>query len=443
MATPIAFVNSVAQLTNLIYHIGLGVNPILLGLAQMIPRLLDAMTDPIAGYLSDKTKSRWGRRRPYILFGGIAVSITFVLLWSVPTGLSEIGIFTYYLLMSLIFYTAVTIFTIPLNALGCEMSKDYHERTNLFAHGSFIGNVFALVTPWLYHLANLKVFKNEVEGMKFIGLLVAFMILFSAIICFLLCKEPKQSTKQSISKSDYKFWDSMKATWTNKAFRKLMISVFLVTAGFNFVSGFSNYVMIFYLFEGQKDLASKLIGINGTAWAITALVSVFPMTWSSKKWGKSKTIQFFILFMVIGSLLKIVCYDKEHPWLTLIPTVFTSSGMLVLFTMANSMIADICDEDEKMFGVRREGSFTAVYSWWLKLAISVAYLIAGILLHSTQFDETQIKQSSTTLYLLRFWDITLPTILCLVAFFSLRNYSITETIALENKKILENRHLHD
>ena len=74
MATPIAFVNAVGQLTNLIFNIGLGVNPVLLGIAQTIPRFWDAVSDPLAGYISDNTRSRWGRRKPYIIVGGVAVA---------------------------------------------------------------------------------------------------------------------------------------------------------------------------------------------------------------------------------------------------------------------------------------------------------------------------------------------------------------------------------
>lgn len=86
MATPIAFVNSVAQLTNLVFNIGLGVSPIYLGLAQLVPRLWDAVTGPLAGYISDNTRSRWGRRRPYIFLGGIATGFFYAAIWYVPPG---------------------------------------------------------------------------------------------------------------------------------------------------------------------------------------------------------------------------------------------------------------------------------------------------------------------------------------------------------------------
>ncbi|HRX86264.1 MAG TPA: MFS transporter [Phycisphaerae bacterium] len=434
MATPVAFVNSVAQLTNLIYNIGLGVSPILLGFAQMIPRLWDAVSDPLAGYISDNTRSRWGRRRPYILVGGIGVAATFVLIWTVPGGLGQRGIFIYYLAMSLLFYTAVTVFSVPLVALGCEMSDDYHERTRLFAYGSFIGNVFAILTPWMYTLATLHFFKNEVEGMKTIGVCVAVIILGSALVAGLVCKEPKFTEVQTQQKIS--FWPSIKATMTNRTYLRLIGIVFCITAGFNFVNGFANYIMIYYLYDGQKNVAAQLMGINGTAWAIAALIAVFPMTWASKHWGKARTVQLSALAMLLGCVLKIVCYNRTYPWLTLIPTVLISTGMLVLYTMAGSMIADICDEDELENGVRREGSYSAVYSWWLKFAVSSAYLVAGFLLASTGFNEKIAIQSPHTLFMLRFWEIGVPALLCLIGYFLLRNYPLTEERAYEIKQLL-------
>jgi GPH family glycoside/pentoside/hexuronide:cation symporter len=182
------------------------------------------------------------------------------------------------------------------------------------------------------------------------------------------------------------------------------------------------------------------MGINGTAWAIAALIAVFPMAWCSARLGKARTVQLSVLAMIVGSLLKIVCYNQTYPWLTLIPTVMISTGMLVLFTMAGAMIADICDEDELESGVRREGNYSAVYSWWMKFAVSSAYLIAGVLLESTGFDEKILHQSASTLFWLRFWEIGLPALLCGVGYFLLRNYPLTENRAYEVKQLLAQRH---
>jgi GPH family glycoside/pentoside/hexuronide:cation symporter len=437
MATPIAFVNSVAQLTNLIFNIGLGVSPILLGLAQMIPRLWDAISDPLAGVLSDNTRSRWGRRRPYILLGGIATGIFYATIWYVPPGQSELGILMNYLMATLVFYTAVTLYSVPLVALGYEMTRDYHERTRLFAYGSFIGNVFAILTPWMYRAANASIFTNEVEGMKYVGLVVAIIIIITAIWCSSKCRE---NHYQTISKqARVQFWPSIKAAMANRTYQRLIAAIFLITAGFNFVNGFSSYIMIYYVFGGAKSAAGTVMGINGMAWAIAALIAVFPMTWLSKHFGKAATVRVAVVLMIVASMLKIVCYSRENPLLSLIPTIFLSTGMLILYTMAGSMIADVCDEDELKHGIRREGSFSALYSWWLKLAVSAAYLVAGLILASTNFDHTLVEQSAYTLLWLRIWEIGIPAALSLLGLVFLIGYPLTEERAYENKRKLEER----
>ncbi len=102
----------------IVLNLGLGMNPALVGLLGALPRLIDAFTDPLMGYLSDNTRSRWGRRRPYIFCGAIAVGLIFALLWQLPEGKSESYYFWYFLVGSLVFYLAYTVFATPWVALG-------------------------------------------------------------------------------------------------------------------------------------------------------------------------------------------------------------------------------------------------------------------------------------------------------------------------------------
>lgn len=434
-STPVAFVNTVSNLTGLIYNIGLGVNPALLGLVQMVPRIMDAVVDPLIGSISDNTRTRWGRRRPFIFVGGILTAIFYAILWMVPRHWSQGGILGYYFGFSLLFFLASSIFTVPHGALGLEMSGDYRERTRLFAVASFIGSVFALATPWIYTFANWRIFRDEVEGIRYATLLVAGAIVVTSVLCAAICREREYSHAARQPKAA--LWPSIRLTMQNRLFVRLVLIVGLTTIGFNFVNGFSNYIMIYYVFDGAKREASWLMGWNGLIWAATASIAVFPMAWCSARFGKRRTMQVFILLMVAGSLSKIVCYSPVHPWLAVIPTVLISAGMLGLYTMASSMTADVCDEDELRTGTRREGVYSAVYGWWLKLAISTAYLIAGLLLQSTHFDEKLVHQAARTTLLLRFWEIGLPSLLCLASFVLLFGYPLTETRAYEIKAALE------
>ncbi len=437
---PIALFNSVGQLSGLILNIGLGISAIMVGVAQMVPRFWDAITDPIMGYLSDNTKGRWGRRRPYIFFGGIAVSISFVLMWSVPRDWDPDAQFWYFLLMSLVFYTAVTVFEIPHGAMGMEMTDDYHERTRLFSAKSFIGNVGAIATPWFYAMANWDLFKgsgDEVDGMRNVAYLAAGIVLIPAFACAFLCNEGHR--EEAVRQERQSLLTSMKQTGSNRTFLILVGIVFATVMGFNVVNGFANYIAVFYLFSGNKEAASSLLGYNGTLWGITSVVAVFPLVYISKLMGKNKTMTLAILFMGSAQALKVVCYNPSYPYLTLIPTVLLAAGMLMFFTLASAMVADVCDEDDLNTGTRSEGAYYSVFWWFMKMGMAVAYFIAGVLIELTGFDQKADIQTDTTLLLLRVFEIGLPIGLCVISLMLIRMYPLNEERAYEIKDALKKR----
>ncbi len=438
---PIALFNSVGQLSGLILNVGLGISAILVGVSQMVPRFWDAITDPIMGHISDNTRGRWGRRRPYIFIGGLAVSISFVMMWSVPREWDAMNQFWYFLGMSLVFYTAVTMFEIPHGALGMEMTDDYHERTRLFSAKSFIGNVGAIVTPWFYAMANWDIFMgnggDEVDGMRRVAYVAAGMVLIPAFACAFLCKERHQT--QVLSQERESLFASLKSTGSNKTFLILVGIVFSTVMGFNVVNGFANYIAVFYLFSGDGKVASSLLGLNGTLWGLTSVVAVFPLLYISRRFGKNKTMTTAILFMASAQLLKIFCYNPSYPYLTLIPTVLLSAGMLMFFTLASAMVADVCDEDELNTGTRSEGSYYSVFWWFMKMGMAVAYLVAGLLLEFTGFDQKVDVQTERTLLLMRVFEIGLPIGLCVISLLLVRKYHLKEKRAYEVKAQLDAR----
>lgn len=399
---PVALFNIAGQLMGLLGNISLGLSAIWLGTIMIVPRLWDAISDPIMGYLTDNTRTRWGRRRPYILIGAIAVALSFIAMWWVPRGEFIREVFpsneaynwfqlAFILAGLLVFFTSCTIFEIPHGALGMEMSSDYHERTRLFSAKSFLGNLFAMGTPWLLFLAGLEFFRGKAgdiaDGMRYVSILIAGALIPMAFWWFFTLKEPGFAVAKQQQKSS--FWPDMQTTISNKTFLRLVVIIFTLAMGFNFVALFNYYITIFYLYGGDAIAAGKLLGINGTLWAITGLVAVFPLNWISRRVGKNKTLLMAILLMCVAQLSKIVCYNPQYPYLVLIPTVFLSAGMLMFFTLGASMVGDICDEDELETGLRSEGSYYSVYWWFIKMGSAFASFVTGALLVYTSFDEKQ------------------------------------------------------
>ena len=402
---PIALFNIAGILVGLMGNISLGLSAFWLGVILIIPRLWDAVADPVIGHLSDNTRTRWGRRRPYLLVGGILVSVFFVVIWWIPKAETvrrwiptEAGYHWFqlgYILVTLtLFFTSVTIFEIPHSALGAEMTSDSHQRTRLFSAKSFVGNLFAMSTPWLFVLANMEIFKgahgNEADGMRYVSLIVAAIVVPLSFWWFFTLREP--GFHKAAQQQARPFWQDMQRTVRNSNFIHLTLTIFTLSLGFNFVQLLGSYIPIFYVFGGDKAAGARLLGINGTVWAVSGLLAVFPLDWIGRRLGKRSTLIVAISLIAAAQLSKIVCYNPSLPYLIVIPTMLLSCGMLFFFTLGSSMVGDICDEDELQTGYRAEGSFYSVFWWFIKMGTALASLISGALIVLTMFDESQVTK---------------------------------------------------
>src|SRR3989338_2294945 len=151
----------------LVLNLGLGVNPALVGAIGAFPRMLDAFSDPLIGYTSDQTRTRWGRRKPWILFGALFSGILFALMFQLQKGHSEMFYFWWVLGIQCLFVVAFACYSIPWLALGYEMTPDYHERTRLQAYVSFFAQPVWIIAPWIpliltSKIVDLKIWKYTI-----------------------------------------------------------------------------------------------------------------------------------------------------------------------------------------------------------------------------------------------------------------------------------------
>ena len=149
-AADMMIMNGVNGLVDQIYTIGMALDPKWVGLARSVPRFLDILLDPVIGHMSDNTRSRWGRRRPWMLAGGIVAAVTSVVMWYPPIsqGTMAVNIFIIAML-ALLFTVGYSFFTIPYTAMGYEMSPDSDERTHLFKYRLIFFTAAGLIVPWL------------------------------------------------------------------------------------------------------------------------------------------------------------------------------------------------------------------------------------------------------------------------------------------------------
>lgn len=443
----------------IVLNLGLGMNPALVGLLGALPRLTDAITDPLMGYISDNTKSRWGRRRPYIFFGAIAAGLVFALLWQLPRGESETFYFWFFLIGSFVFYLAYTVFATPWVALGYELTPDYHERTRLMAVQNVMGQMAYLIAPWfLWFMQYQLLFDDMIEGAGWLAIIIAAFTICVGILPAIFLKERhhKKPAQQQTASKDQKQTQTQKTqveefptgikgfikgfitTIKFKPFLYLCAATFLVFNGFMLVASFQFYVIIYYVFEGDQSLGAQYAGWAGTLSAISTFCVIFIVSWLSSKIGKRKTFHIAIGVSIVGYALKWFCYTPDNPLLILLPTPLMAFGLGGLFTLMGSMIADVCDMDELQTNQRREGMFGSIYWWVVKLGMAAALAAGGFLLNATGFDVSLGgNQSGDTIFMMRLFDVLIPVICSMLAIWSVSLYPITEQKAHEIRLMLE------
>lgn len=427
-----------------ILNLGLGMDPILVGLIGAIPRIFDAVSDPMLGYISDNTRTKWGRRRPFIFIGALLAGLIFAFMWQLPEGHSEGFYFWTFMAASILFFLAYTVYATPFVAFGYEMTPDYHERTRLHAFANTVGQLAWLGVPWFYALMASSLFKDTVHGARVLAIWVGVTVAVLGVIPALFCKEKQMP---AIDKSRKGFWVNMGEFFVGIGntlkcwpFVKLCAATFLVFNGFQLGMSFTLYVMIYYLFNGNDAAAGKLNGMFGMLTSIATLC-VIPLTgWIATRIGKRKTFLITISFSIIGYALKWAGYNPEHPYWLLFATPFVAFGTGSLFTLMGSMISDVCDYDELQTKERREGVFGAIYWWMVKVGMALAGLLTGIMLKTSGFDVALgAEQSEKTLFLLRVFDVGVPIITSALAILIIASYTISEERAHEIRTELERR----
>jgi GPH family glycoside/pentoside/hexuronide:cation symporter len=436
---------------SIVLNVGLGINPALVGTLQAIPRFTDALTDPVMGYISDNTKSRFGRRRPYIFFGAITVGIVFALMWQLPSGHSEMFYFWVFLGGSILFYFCYTVFATPWVALGYEMTPDYHERTRLMGVMNFMGQFAWISLPWFYAIMeNDRLFSDSVEGARTLAIVIGIFVAVVGIMPAIFCRErfvahdedekKKSNALHGLRENVIAFFKGLVITVKRVEFLKLCAGTFFLFNGIMLVGAFSSYITIFYVSGGDTDLGARYMGLFGTINSISTLGAIALVTWISAKIGKRRTFILATFVTLVGSLLKWFCYDPITQWKVLIPAPFMAVGMGALFTLMGSMIADVCDLDELETGERREGMFGAIYWWMVKLGMALAFGLSGYLLNATGFKvELGGAQSSTTFLWMRAVDVVIPAVAAGISILAVASFKITEEKSYEIRQELEKR----
>jgi GPH family glycoside/pentoside/hexuronide:cation symporter len=427
---------------------GLGMNPLLWGILFFVPRMVDAITDPVMGFISDNTRSRWGRRKPYIFIGSIITGLSYIAMWQVYPENSELYNFTYFLLVSIVFYIGLTIFATPYVAMGYETSNDYHERTRLMAVAQWIGQWAWVIVPWFWViLYDPEIFATPDAGARELSIWVGLACLVLTMTPALFCKtqavrdeDLNDLSMNRLAENVRGLRDGFMEAFRCAPFRKLCAATFFVFNAFNTVAGFSFFIIVYYIFNGDSGLAGSWPSWFGSASALATSFLVIPViTLLSQKLGKKKTFLLAQAISILGYLCFWWCFDPAAPWKMLLPLPLFSFGIGSLFTLMMSMTADVCDLNELNTNTRQEGVFGAIYWWMVKFGFAIAGLFSGLILALAGFDQDVAVQTPEALQNLKLAYIAVPVTGTLIAMVVMARYDLSEQKAREIRLELEER----
>jgi glycoside/pentoside/hexuronide:cation symporter, GPH family len=434
---------------NLVFNIYLGVPPGLVSTALGINRLWDAFSDPLFGWASDNTRSRFGRRRPFILVGGLLAGMFMPGLYAVSQGWTSHQYFIFMLISSAIYVPMMSCFNMAWVSLGSEMTPNYNERTLLMSIrnaiqkapelAQFFAGQFTTMAVWvgadMNHvsdriallLTSTDAWKKAPEGSEpnillgaqVYAVILGVIMMICAVLMFFLLRERYYQRVVDSKQEKIPITDTLTKTMRCKPFRYMLVMIIAYTLGTSMVGILGFYDTIYYVCKGDVSLGSAWNFKMGVAGMVLGFAGIPFYTMISKWFGKRHAMGSVLVMAIAAFVGDWFFYAPEAPQLTEmvksiivgthLPSLFTfmndawlstlnvgpwlqllACGCVAFtgagfWTIYNSMLADIMDYDELETGKRREGAFSACQSWLSKVGMTLGSVASGWILQLTGF----------------------------------------------------------
>lgn len=384
-----------------IFVIGMGVSPALMGILGVVYRIWDAFTDATMGWVTDNTRTRWGRRRPFLFVGAFLMAVAMPSMFLFNPTWDLVYITAWMIAFQLILTGTQTFYNIPYQCLMLEMTPDSNERTSISAFRSYFGILTGFFSGWTMWLCMQPIFQPEngeaaaIHGAPWVLGGFAIMACILGVMPAIYAKErfyeaAKKQEKVSIIKS-------MKLAFGNGPFVKILLFILLGAIGSGVVESIGGYLRIYYVCESDMLLFGKVMGLESTLRIFTSIGGVRFFQWLAEHTSKKKALMVAASLILIGTLSKFVFYSPENPYLSIIPiVVFLAPAISANWLLVMSMIGDVVDDEELNSRERLEGTFSAVFSWIQKVVFSLRSGISGFLVVWAGFDVKKRMESLTS-----------------------------------------------
>ena len=420
-----AVVNSAIQFFLMkFYTDGALILPALAGNALLIGKLWDAINDPLFGWLTDRTKSRYGKRRVFMIFGAIPLAISIALLWFVPTS-NRFAAFVWIALTFILFDTIWTLTNVPYYALTSELTDDYDERSSLTTYRMVMAVpaylVGAALTP-----AIVGLFAIQRTGYAFIGIAYGVLAAAALLISAAGFRERQRVNETKPEASPFK---SMAAALRNKPFVWLCLTSFVINISFAFIK-----ILMVYYIEYQLLMKAQTSLVMGLM-LICVTISLPFWQWLSRKMDKGPA---YAIGMAVGALAIILTFFLPHDSTNLIYliAILAGFGFSAQWIFPWAMVADVADFDRLETGQQRSGMYYGV--WGLATKISEALALASVGWILTGFGYVpNIAQTTHALLGIRLFFGLVPAAIIFITLPLLFKYPVTRKSHAEVRRQLE------
>jgi glycoside/pentoside/hexuronide:cation symporter, GPH family len=357
-----------------------GLNPKLAALVFIVARFWDAVTDFWMGSISDRTNTRWGKKRVYMLFGAVPYGLMFIILWLVPFGedATQTVRFLYYTFAYLLYNTTWTIVYIPYNALTANMTCDYDERTSLNAYRIVMANIGILLGAAVFALLAdgtasvfYQIFGSEETAYGLAGAIFGVLALIIMLVCVSSVTERVDYQEQGRKN----LLVTLKEFFSLKEFRNIITYYLLSMIGFDIIMA----IFIFFIndtlaFGGGSD-SMLFVAIP----LVTAILSAALWVYLSEKYSKHKVYAAASVFMFVVLLTCLIVPPQNY--LALISVCIGAGiGMSAIQILPFASLPDVVEVDQHVYGSRREGAYYGINQFMYKLASGLAIAFVSFVL---------------------------------------------------------------
>ena len=378
-----------------------GISPGTAALAIFIGRSWDYINDPLVGHLSDRTRSRWGRRRPFLLFGALPFALSFMFMWLSPPFESTVLIAIYYAAAYVLFESAATFAYMPYFALTPELTANYDERTSLTTYRMFFSILGSLAAFTIPIMIIGRFTPDSGSNVAKMGAIFGFVSAIPLLFVFFFTRERKEYTKQA----QPGIRESFKAAFKNRPF-VFSAGIFLLTWVSVDILQVSLLYFIKYIVvrEPQSDLIMASIFVSA--------MLVLPFwEWASRKWNKRKAYGAGIAFWAVVQIVLITLNSATPMALILTLCVLAGIGVSAAHVLPWSIIPDAVEWDEYHTGKRHEGMFYSLVMLSNKIASSIAIPLVLLVLEVTGYVPNSAVQPESAMLGIRLVIGPIPAIL--------------------------------